>query len=201
MATKQELVKLILELINGASMKAVAADEVMKVASLSLKGKNLTITDRREIFQIAKELLKNTAEQIIAEKKIFNPTIFLLSSEKLYLCEMQNISIDQKNRYSLIGKYAKKYKCFGAIFAGLTEISFSKSEKIDSLLVVSIAYDERLCEKGIDVNTESYFFNVNELIKIPINIDLEKDVQGSLILKGMRKPIEEMSPLPFVNFN
>jgi CTP synthase (UTP-ammonia lyase) len=200
MAIKQDLVKLILELINGASMKAVAADEVMKVASVSLKGKSLSIEDRREIFQIAKELLKSTAVQVFLEKKVFNPTIFLLSSEKLYFCEIQNISTDQKNRYSLIGKYAKKYKCFGAIFAGLAELSFSKSKNIDSLLIVSMAYDERLCDNGMDASVESYVFNTHELIKVPININLEKDIQGSL-LNGMRKPIENIATLPLVNFN
>jgi len=208
MISKDELLEILLKLTGKErKMTKIAADESMRVASITLNRQIQSIEDKKEILDIVKTQLKVMAEEIISQGKRLRPMAFLLSPSKAYLCEMQEIAQDANKRYSLLGHYAKKFKCYGGAFISASETVFriSHDDNIlrETLFVVSIAYDETLLfERGEDIKTEVYLIakEGNEVVLSPIppysNIELEKDA-----LNGIRKPIADIISLGKTYFN
>lgn len=205
MMSRKDFIQRSLKLLQEGKGKLLSGEESMKVASLPIFPL-IHPQDKEEIFAITTDLLKETALRLLHKGKHFNPTVFLIARDKFYLCEIEKISQDFSKKFSLIGKYAKKYDCMAAVFAGVGEILIKEGDSfVEALFIISLAYDESLIfERGEDNRIDVFLIKREDKIEL---IEYPKPLKGSSfeeddnVLNGMRKPIERIISLGKIHFN
>ena len=174
-------------------------EESMKVMTYSFN-KTLTKKDKKEIFDVSYSLAKEILLYYFKKKEYLNPIVVLASPNALHLCEIPyNLNRDV-SKFSLIGKYAKKYKCTSAVF-----VTMSHSYHVKNLAayIISLAYDESLCfTHGKDMSIVfcmPLFKNTKvetKFLNLPYDCPLT-----DIIIDKMRKPIGRIIPLNSVSLN
>jgi len=182
-------------------VNTLLVEESMKVMTYSLDKVAVTKEQKKEVFDKSFDLVVQIAFHFLSKKQIFNPLVILASADTLFLCEVTQSSSYDAKKFSLIGKYAKKSKCFSGVFVAL---SAENPEKKPTLVMISIAYDESLTFKsGGDSLVEICFPKYHD--DAPLELSLIefslKDPAISNIIENIRKPDVEIISLNSISFN
>lgn len=201
MISKKDFIQMLVKLLQEGKTQVLLSEESMKVTSLKLNF-SIPLEDRKEIFNIAEDVLKESVIGVLKIGMPFNPVAYLISPETLYLCEFEKISQDISKKFSLIGKYAKKYNCPAVVFAAVGEvISENKDFQEKALFIISIAYDERLIFEGGRDSKMSVFLIKKEDEEVQI-LPFENVFKNSEnFFDNLRKPIEKITTLGKIIFN
>ncbi|MCK9543658.1 MAG: hypothetical protein M0R03_16690 [Novosphingobium sp.] len=169
-------------------------NEKMKVTSVSIPDNFFSKKGEKDLIKNAKKMLKDSVKRALTNEKDFNSLALLISPNKLYLCEICEVFPQEKKKYSLIGKYAKKYGCSAAVFA-----EKQKRKGKDILLFISIAYNERLVFSGgkdtledTYVIVKNYNGKFDRLEKISNSSARVRRNEITNIINHIRKPLTRL---------
>ncbi len=174
-------------------------EESMKVMTYSFEKEVLTKQNKKEIFDISQDLVKQILLHYLNNREKLNPVVVLASPTALHLCEIRKGSVKDMEKFSLVGKYAKQHKCFSAVFTiMLSQVNGSAA------YMVSLAYDENLTfPDGKDASLTFCVpaFEEGKKAQMTFINFSHSDIFTENIIQNMRKPSGDIGSLKTVNFN